>query len=336
MFQRHAVLLCVLQTTSVLSIIVVAILSARLFDCFSHDQIWTNATPTTKLRASTDSRHSTMSNAVTNSSDRLCPSIEPIVSFTSSFNLPTPLDLTRQLSHNRTHHIHLVAYATKKFRQSRLRIRRQAETFGFFDTISILGPADLSPAFAGYFRNILSLKRGAGYWIWKAWIIREALQRVDLGHFVMYTDSGNTIGIGKGERLAMLAYVSSLETSEYGVLCYDSPYKESTFCSGRIIDAFGVRHSELMLQSNQIWAGFMLFRKQENVLNMIDKIIGLLFTDPWIVTDRYGSNGSMAGFKENRHDQSIFSLAFKCHGVVIARHYKPFNAMVLPTRIKKA
>lgn len=336
MFQLHAVLLCVLQTTSVLSIIVVAILSARLLDCCSQDQRWTTATPANKSRASTDSRHSTMSNAVTDSSDPLCPSIEPVVSFTSSFNLSAPLDLTRQLSHNRTHHIHLVAYATKKFGQSRLRIQRQAETFSFFDTISILGPDDLSPAFAGYFRRILSLKRGAGYWIWKAWIIREALQRVDFGHFVMYTDSGSTIGVGKGERLGMLAYMSALETSEYGVLCYDSPYKESTFSSGRIIDAFGVRHSQLMLSSNQIWAGFMLFRKQENVLNMMDKIIGLLFTDAWIITDHYGSNGSMPDFKENRHDQSIFSLAFKCHGVVIARHYKPFPAMVLPTRIKKA
>ena len=51
-------------------------------------------------------------------------------------------------------------------------------------------PDSLAPKFRQEHSEILSLKRGNGLWLWKPYIILDALEHVDEGDYVFYCDSG--------------------------------------------------------------------------------------------------------------------------------------------------
>ena len=64
--------------------------------------------------------------------------------------------------------VHLISYGDQKFQQSKKRLLKQALTTGWFDSVTLYGPEDLSPDFRSRFADILAYPKGGGYWIWKA------------------------------------------------------------------------------------------------------------------------------------------------------------------------
>lgn len=60
-----------------------------------------------------------------------------------------------------------------------------------FRSIKMCGPENISSVFKGYCRSVFDQDRGAGYWIWKFYLIRDALEKANDGDLVMYVDSGS-------------------------------------------------------------------------------------------------------------------------------------------------
>ena len=60
-------------------------------------------------------------------------------------------------------------------------------------------------------------------------------------------------------------------------------------------------------------------KKNEHLLKIIKFLIKALEDDPLMFTDHYNRNNSVqhAEFKENRHEQSLFSLLRKIYGSVV-------------------
>lgn len=81
-----------------------------------------------------------------------------------------------------------IAYGSNAFLQSSKRIIEEAKSLGVFNEIQRYTFADLplalrsSPLF-------LDEKKG-GYWIWKAYIIYDSLQKLNDGDILVYADSG--------------------------------------------------------------------------------------------------------------------------------------------------
>lgn len=232
----------------------------------------------------------------------------------------------------------LVSYASQSFRKAGERIAKEATEFGRFSNVTIYKPEDISVVFNGYFKRVISKKRGAGYWIWKIFVIRDAIERIQDGDYVMYVDAGSTIVKEYIDRFHM--YMIMLERSKSGVLVTSTRvYKESQYNSGRLLEMFGILDSPEILSTAQFWSGFMILRKQQSVLDVLDKFLQIIFTDMWIITDAYGSDKSKVDFREHRHDQSIFSLLFKCFGCVVVNDYFTKNRIgipVLATRFKNS
>jgi hypothetical protein len=59
-----------------------------------------------------------------------------------------------------------------------------------FDTVLAFRRDDLPEAFRHAHRDILDQSRGAGYWLWKPWLILECLRRAEEGDIVVYLDAG--------------------------------------------------------------------------------------------------------------------------------------------------
>lgn len=86
----------------------------------------------------------------------------------------------------------LLSYASQQFRSQQERLAASALAVGFDEAIS-MSPEDIqSSAFWGENKAIMESKRGAGYWLWKPYIIRETLERLGSGEVLFYCDAGRT------------------------------------------------------------------------------------------------------------------------------------------------
>lgn len=211
--------------------------------------------------------------------------------------------------------IHFITYANEKFKESKERIKIEAGEFWKFSSIFAFGPSDLASHVHSFFKELFYRNKGAGYWIWKFFIIRETLENVEFGDFVLYLDAGSTIN--KKGRKRFFEYLKMLNMSKSGILSIAENNLERSLTSGRILETFDILENESFLDSKQYWAGMLLIQKRENVINLFDSILRIVHWDMWILSDRYRNYKSANGFRGNRHDQSLLSVARKCHGSVV-------------------
>jgi hypothetical protein len=84
--------------------------------------------------------------------------------------------------------IHLVDYATPAFYGSREMLHISARNHGINNIFSY-GPKDLSKEFKRKNKSILKHPKGAGYWIWKPYIILDALKKIGKDDVLIYSDA---------------------------------------------------------------------------------------------------------------------------------------------------
>lgn len=65
-----------------------------------------------------------------------------------------------------------------------------AKLLGKAEKVKVYGPSDIDENFREENQKLLSQKRGAGYWIWKPYIIMKTLEECSVGDYVMYLDAG--------------------------------------------------------------------------------------------------------------------------------------------------
>jgi len=86
---------------------------------------------------------------------------------------------------------HLITFATPSHKSAALRLAESAKRVGGFNRSFIYGMDALDPVFRQHNKRILSESRGAGYWIWKPYIILRHLfyEATSAEHVVCYSDA---------------------------------------------------------------------------------------------------------------------------------------------------
>ena len=88
--------------------------------------------------------------------------------------------------------LHLITFATPDFAPQAEALASSALAAGFAHG-TVFGPADLGGSdFAQRNKAILEQKRGGGYWLWKPYLIRRALESLQSDDVVLYSDAGRT------------------------------------------------------------------------------------------------------------------------------------------------
>lgn len=84
-----------------------------------------------------------------------------------------------------------ITYADRGYNRSSIRNCYTAKTVGGFDGCMIWRRHMLDSQFVNENRGTLDQSRGAGFWLWKPYIILKTLHSVKDGDYVMYADAGS-------------------------------------------------------------------------------------------------------------------------------------------------
>lgn len=221
--------------------------------------------------------------------------------------------------------IYFITYGTKNFRIAKSHLISLAKESGLFKEVIGFNQKSLSNEFINKYKDILNSSRGAGYWIWKHEIINNVLENINKGDLVVYSDSGSSFNYFAKNRF--YEYVDMLNQSEYGnfrIEC-ESIHKENIWTTGELFNYFNIDTDSNLARDTQLEATHMIFKNSLHTDNYINEYKKLLDFDPYLITDKYNLYGQINGFKENRHDQSIFSLLSKLHGGVTIENETHFT-----------
>jgi len=212
--------------------------------------------------------------------------------------------------------MHFRTYGNEKFEKSRTRICEEARATGWFDTVEYYTPERLSEDFRAEYADILQEPRGGGYWIWKLNVLKQTLHQVDEGDFIFYVDAGCKIN-PTGEK-RFYEYVDMLNNSCYESLVQQSWFPENRWTTEKIFDAYDIGPNDTIRESGQIIGGIIMLQKGDHSRFLLKMAFSILEKDRWLFSDRYNKENKAINpmFKENRHDQSIFSVLFKRFGAV--------------------
>ena len=205
----------------------------------------------------------------------------------------------------------LVNYGGDVFAKSSKRLRESALKYGVDEVVEFTRKDIVSSEFYARNKWILDQKRGAGLWLWKPYIILEALKKADDGDIVFYSDSGIEI-------ISSLAPLVEICKKKSMILFrLENPNR-----SWIKRDCFALTRcdSEEYWNGTQVYGSFQVYKKnKENVA----------FTQEWlkfcenrdIISDLPGICGlpNFPEFVAHRHDQAVLTLMAIKHKVELFR-----------------
>jgi len=206
----------------------------------------------------------------------------------------------------------LVAFAHAEMSGAHARLKRQAIALQLFDVISLNTENDLDAAFREEFRDVLTESvRGFGYYVWKPQIILQVLKEAEYGDVIVYLDSGSHVNRRGKKR--MEEYISICKKSASGFLAFQLTLSERLWTKKRLIEHFGLAKDDPLLYSGQVQAGLILIEKRERTVELLEEWLAVYRSDLALVDDSLDEE-EISGFREHRHDQSVFSLLAKIRG----------------------
>ena len=196
----------------------------------------------------------------------------------------------------------LTNLSNKPFEESRLRLNRSAERFGIAGIRSYDFEDIRTTSFFQENRAILDHPTGMGYWLWKPFIILEALNEVPEGTIVVYCDSGIEIIASPDPLLAICRVETPIVLFGNGDLRNASWTKRDCFI---LMDC----DTEYYWNGPQCDAAFALFRKSGQTVQFVREWLDYC-QDPRIITDQPNTCGKrdLPDFVEHRRDQAVLSL----------------------------
>jgi len=159
------------------------------------------------------------------------------------------------------------------------------------------------PLFYGLNKDILDNERGAGYWLWKPYIIYNNLCRLSDGDILIYTDAGVEI-------INNLDII--IDKMDSDVFLFGNNYKHLDWCKMDVMDFILYDWPFTYNEDNrQVQASVIFIRNSRSSNQFIKEWLKLSQIDGFI-DDSNSLSTNYHSFQEHRHDQAILTcLAYK-------------------------
>lgn len=195
---------------------------------------------------------------------------------------------------------YFVNYADKCYLESQKIAIQYAEKFGFICTS--YGFKDLDEEFITENKIVLSNERGAGYWLWKPYIILKKLNEINYGDYLIYMDSGANFIKPVDDLLEII--------NDKGILTFQlKNQKNNKWIKGDCFFSINnINELYKFKDEEQILASFIFLRKTDYCLNFIKKWLYYSKQENIISDNKNIYAENCSEFIDHRHDQAIFSL----------------------------
>lgn len=208
--------------------------------------------------------------------------------------------------------IYLINYADEKYVRAQRFNTMMGKRHGV-DQVIEYGPADVDDEYKRKNASIWNAKRGAGYWIWKPYIIAKTLQEIDEGDYLLYMDVGGFL------EADVYLLIDAMEEQGTDIMVFALPYPERCFAKRDAFILMGCDTPEYVETKHRL-ASFVLLKKTDRAQRFVEEWLQYC-EDERIVTDNPNVMGkeNYEGFRDNRHDQTVLSLLSKKWGIAAFR-----------------
>lgn len=197
-----------------------------------------------------------------------------------------------------------INYANGRYLTAQQYCSQSARQAGFDEVISYT-INDIDKEFYEKNKNILNQQRGAGYWLWKPYFIDKTLEKMQDGDLLVYSDSGSYY------QSSVQPLIDRIKNDKYGVLSFElNGLFEKEYTKRDAFILMGLDEDKYA-QSSQREATYIWIIKNNFTVKLIKEYLEFAQNEN-IITDLPNTMGeNYTGFKDHRHDQSIWSLLCK-------------------------
>ena len=227
-----------------------------------------------------------------------------------------------------------VTYANQLYDRALERIKAEAGRFPF-DEVCAVREIDLigSEFWLAHGAFIQANPRGAGYWIWKPYIVGQMIAKMADGDILLYADAGCTMDVSKLARFT--EYVQMVSTHPSGILAFNMAWNLQRFYTKKMV----VNAMDADLDVGQIAATAFILRVSEETRALVAEWLALC-NNYSLIDDSpsIAANGSLLSedpaFREHRHDQAIWSILLRKKCAALLLEYELVDGPVKDTRLK--
>lgn len=207
---------------------------------------------------------------------------------------------------------YLLNYSDQGFQESQKRNTQTGLTVGKFDNVFECRREDIDPEFYEENKHILSCSKGAGYWLWKPYMLNKMLNLIEENDYLFYSDSGSYF-------IESVDPIINISNNE-GVVLFHINEGTNYNCDQVKRDAFilmGCDNVEYWYNQSPINAAFCLFKKNAFSLKFVSEWL-YWARDERILIDTPNICGepNLPEFVAHRHDQSILSILAKKYNII--------------------
>ncbi|ADO67379.1 hypothetical protein crov345 [Cafeteria roenbergensis virus] len=230
-----------------------------------------------------------------------------------------------------------VTFGNNKFKNSRERIVKEATNLNIFDECFYKSENFLNNT---EFKNIINklpttLGTGRGfYWyMWKPFIIYKTLENLEVNDILFYCDAGMTIKnntdvINKFNNIIKVC--SNKNECSTGIITFittGNPQDRLEYMYNQmdVFNYFNVQKNNRITHTQQIQAGVICICKNKESMKIIKEWYNLIFSNPELFIGdsrvyKHKHSPELIGYRDHRHDQSIWSIISKLNNVTIFNH----------------
>lgn len=180
---------------------------------------------------------------------------------------------------------------------------------------------NLSAEFYEFNKEILDQKRGAGYWLWKPYIIYKAMIEMADNDLLIYSDAGV-------EFMQPVKYI--IDRMEEDIFFFTNGFPQVEWCKGDVLNnilGWGFKKTETdcgqhisidlsineYKEQKQVQASVIFFRVNQKTKDFVKEWL-LYCQMPGFIDDSPSKFPNYPTFAEHRHDQAILTCLQIKHG----------------------
>lgn len=160
---------------------------------------------------------------------------------------------------------------------------------------------------------ILNNKRGFGYYVWKPYVILEILKDLNDNDILLWCDCGCDININGKEKLLELFE----KVNDKLILGTNGTSTDINYTKMDIVKFFNLDYDDKeILAIPQMQTGCLIIKKCDIIMNLFTEWNDICSNNYHLIDDSPSLIKNFDEFKENRHEQSVFSLLVKKYNLV--------------------